>query len=323
LLIYQKRETILRKHAFTLIDLVIVIAAAAILLFVGLCSKHLGDEVANRVRCAANLKSIGQALLLYANENRGSFPRTRYDLPTTDKPVFGTPYEAHPDLGAQAKTEPFAKDAAPEASTRPQPNDVTAAIYLLMRTQDITSNEFVCPSTTQTHWDFGGGTNDALSWTNWNGNAGIRAHLSYSMQNPYASQAAAREGFKFNSGLGREFALVTDMNPGTDALLAMTPTSTPQQLRAGNSLNHQQDGQNVLFGDGRVQFSPTPFAGADEDNIFTYGPSGTNKPKGGDGIVGSPTGPNDCIVLPTARAIGMIDGAGKRVTGSATQPSPG
>ena len=31
-------------------------------------------EPANRVKCASNLKQIGQAMLLYANENRGAYP---------------------------------------------------------------------------------------------------------------------------------------------------------------------------------------------------------------------------------------------------------
>src|SRR5439155_4844755 len=57
------------------------------------------QEMANRVRCASNLRQIGQAMLLYSNENRGAYPRTLMDL---DKPTptWGTPYEGNEKLGA-------------------------------------------------------------------------------------------------------------------------------------------------------------------------------------------------------------------------------
>src|SRR3989440_10916073 len=34
------------------------------------------NETANRVKCASNLRQIGQAILLYSNDNRGAYPRT-------------------------------------------------------------------------------------------------------------------------------------------------------------------------------------------------------------------------------------------------------
>ena len=56
------------------------------------------DEIANRVRCASNLRQIGQAILLYSNENRGAYPRTTWDV-NTAKPTWGTPYEGDAKLG--------------------------------------------------------------------------------------------------------------------------------------------------------------------------------------------------------------------------------
>ena len=40
-------------------------------------------EVANQIKCATNLRQIGQAFQLYANENNGNFPRTKYDHAAT------------------------------------------------------------------------------------------------------------------------------------------------------------------------------------------------------------------------------------------------
>jgi prepilin-type processing-associated H-X9-DG protein len=40
-------------------------------------------------------------------------------------------------------------------------------------------------------------------------------------------------------------------------------------MKQANSNNHDGDGQNVLFGDGHVEFLQNPFVGVQRDNIFT------------------------------------------------------
>ena len=72
------------------------------------------------------------------NENKGAYPRTRFVTGEVVKPVWGT--------GAPA-TQPFAADG-------PEPNDVTAALFLLLRTQEITPEVFTCPSSQAERWDF-------------------------------------------------------------------------------------------------------------------------------------------------------------------------
>lgn len=42
-----------------------------------------------------------------------------------------------------------------------------------------------------------------------------------------------------------------------------------EMARAGNAIAHQNDGQNVLFLDGRVNFETRSFCGLDQDNIYT------------------------------------------------------
>src|SRR3954470_21099290 len=87
-----------RRRAVTLLDLLIVFA---VLVFIGGFTTLLGDqanETANRIRCASNLRMIGQGLLLYANENRGAFPRTTYNAATADKPTaFTNSHPGEPD----------------------------------------------------------------------------------------------------------------------------------------------------------------------------------------------------------------------------------
>jgi hypothetical protein len=283
-------------------DLIVLSLLIVLLSGVFVAAQKAANELDNRKKCASNLRQIGQAILLYGNENRGVYPRTRYVV--GDKPVWGTPYEGNAKGAAPETADPFAGDYTTDA------NDVTAALYLLMRTQDVTSAQFVCPSTAASKFDFGGGKNHALHWTNWPGKQAIRKHLSYSYQNPYPSKDAVAAGFKLNFAISAEFVVLADMNPGTDALLKLTPNSNKADMRHGNSLNHAREGQLVLFGDGHVQFVDNPFVGVQRDNIYTYGKIDAAKQIGGAGIIGSSVDANDSILLPTARDVGMIDDKG-------------
>ena len=292
-------------------DLVVGVVVLLLLGTFSLAQLGRAQETANRVKCASNLRQIGQAILLYSNDNRGAYPRLVWDK-NNPAPTWGTPYEGNDKL--KAEPEPKTKDLffPDKCDVAPKPNDVTAALYLLMRTQDITSGVFVCPSTGLTHFDFGGGKNNMMSWSNWPGKASLADHLSYSMNNPYVSKDVIGKGFKWNNTLGAEYAIAADMNPGVDALTTVNVNSPADQMRKVNSVNHGSDGQNILYGDGHVTWESMPFVGVKRDNIYTFGPSGQDvKEKGGDGIVGSPTTADDSVLLPTAKDLGVIDATGE------------
>src|SRR5262249_24929088 len=127
---------------FTTIDLLVILV---ILVFVGGSTFLFADvahETDNRVKCASNLRMIEQAMLLYANENRGAYPRTNYDPASADKPAaFTKPEKADAtDDEKQANMDPAYCKAGPKA------NDVTAAYFRLIATQEITPQVFVCPT---------------------------------------------------------------------------------------------------------------------------------------------------------------------------------
>jgi prepilin-type processing-associated H-X9-DG protein len=172
---------------------------------------------------------------------------------------------------------------------------VTAAIFRLIVTEGITPEVFICPSVEAAATQPIEGP-DRLSMDNFE----KPNQLCYSYCNPYPSEAAVDAGYKLDvTQVSAEFAVFADLNPGVDELLTVTTASDEEHMRKVNSTNHDGDGQNVLYGDGHVEFQNNPFVGIQRDNIYTYGKSGETS--GGDGIIGSPTTKDDSILLPTAK----------------------
>jgi len=170
-----------------------------------------------------------------------------------------------------ATTDPF----QPGANQQESPDDVSASFFLLLRNEQLPPAVFICPSSNAEAWDFGGGSNSAQNWCNWNGTLGLQKNLSYSYENPFPTSTAISNGWQLKNP-DATYAIISDINPGTsvpnsnNVNVTNVGTSAPSsQMRSANSPNHQQDGQNVLYGDGHADWSSTPFCGSQHDNIFT------------------------------------------------------
>jgi len=267
----------------TLTDLIVAMGLIMMIGTLALRTSTLASSRSGQVKCGSNLRQIGQSIMMYANDNKGMYPRTLY-----------TPGAPLTSYTGEVCSDPFNGPGA--VGTPPQANDVTAAMFQLIRAQDLSSEVFICPSSNDEKDTFGGGTNTAQSRSNFKT---MRGTLSYSMANPYPDAAAIAKGYKWNNTLNADFAIMADMNPGGATLTALTAKASSREMAKGNTYNHQGQGQYVMYGDGHVEWQQNPFVGVKRDNIYTVS-SGDVEGGTSSTIEGLPTWGGDSVLLPIA-----------------------
>jgi prepilin-type N-terminal cleavage/methylation domain-containing protein len=242
------------QQGFTLVELLVVIGIIALLISILLPALNAAKERANRVKCASNLRQVGQGLMLYANDNKGAYPRTIYTPATPTQKAFTGP----------AEDDPFRNGSAVQA------NDVTAALWLLVRNADLNPEVFTCPSSNQEKDPMIEGTVSVPSTSR--GNFSAQENLSYSYANPYPNTQAIGFGYKLHSGVVADLAIAADRNePDKDWKKNGYNNDSQNLQRLSNSSNHEREGQNVMFNDGHVEWFTNAWVGADKDHIYAEG----------------------------------------------------
>ncbi len=303
-----------RSGGFTLVELLVVIGIIALLISILLPALSHVREEANKAKCSKNLQTIADAMHQYSIQNNGKFPRTYFNL----KPNSNIPNgnldcsNAGGPIVGTAPTATISNSFGPDVKA----NSVTASIFLLVKATNYAVDVFVCPSSNATR---GFTVNKILDYSNWEDNPIFGQTMSYSFNCPFPSDNAVKTNWGWDSSsLSSNDPLAADLNPGivggynpTNNVTAVTHSSSTRDMAAGNSNNHKNKGQNVLYADSHVAWAASPFVGEPipvavpfNDNIYTVRVDSTSE----GGKVDAATYPYDNLdtyLLPTDDANGF------------------
>ncbi len=245
-----------------LIEPLFAVATTCTLLALLLMGRSSIQEAAHRRACASNLRKIGQAMYIYAQDEPQVFPAI-----------------AETYMGFWNLHLFFPQDRTTVPSTTGVPSP-TVDLWALVRAGTVAPKQFICPSTT----DVPDPAQDTMAYYDFLS----MANLSYGYQYQHDPNRAV-------IGLTAEptFPVLADANPyvkgGVGGVTLLQDRFSEYR---GNSANHaNRAGQNVLFQDGRVVFERGPDVGLPgniasilqslsrgRDHCYTVHGSGTGAP---------------------------------------------
>jgi prepilin-type N-terminal cleavage/methylation domain-containing protein/prepilin-type processing-associated H-X9-DG protein len=262
----------MRKKGFTLVELLVVIAIIALLMGILMPALARVRQLAFRMVCGTNLSGIGKAMLLYSQDYDDEIPRAGGRNSDWYQQVS---YAAANRFTAYGMNN----DGSGGGAT------ISSCFYLLVKYAEVTPKSFVCKGDTGADeyklsddttlstdieltdlWDFGPYVSETDNPS---------AHCSYTMQMPFTVYALTTSGEPGAAIAGDRNPWL--ISPGTTEIRdfslyapAIAPWNrTSDEAKNGNTPVHQDDGQNVLFLDGHVNFEKFPYCGIEDDNVYT------------------------------------------------------
>lgn len=231
----------------------------------------------------------------------------------------GGKFPAYSSNGPNAQAFGFARIPRPSSATQEDPPDpallngnITAALWLLVRDESTDVKSWLCASDPSSEADqltviLGAGESRQFlsdkpvrKINTWD--FGMPECISFSPVNPYH----AAIGSNWSLNVKPEWVLMGDDNnadeaAGNHALERGVGEDWKRQefIQAReNSTNHKTAGQNLLFGDGHVEFVTDPFRGPGHDNVNAMKFTGGNGPPKLGNSDGDPAASNDVVLIP-------------------------
>jgi prepilin-type N-terminal cleavage/methylation domain-containing protein/prepilin-type processing-associated H-X9-DG protein len=212
----------MKKNGFTLIELLVVIAIIALLMGILMPALSMVKEHAKRVRCSGNLRQMGIAIAMYADDQEGKLPAN--DDPGHPYTAYRISYDRPMKLGL-LYSEGFIKDP----------------------------RIFYCDSC-QIDWHKFECYNDPAPWGTLPQNYNTEMGLNQWVRTGYFYYPQSRE--LDEKGFPEVATNYADLNPNktcvTDAFWMYN--------RLSHVTGSRPSGLNALFGDGHVRFSTTEAA---------------------------------------------------------------